>query len=184
MPDKKVEYFSVFALKPDAFERNISFEIIKLILSRGFMWGKNNNEPINLTIKQAQELYPPKEEWIEKIGNNIITANSSAPFGLKDPMKAGLVVATWVWNYICRGPIMAVKVFNFEKSIDVINELRDHIGDTDPERARVFSPESIRGKFGNDSFSRANSEGRTIENLVHGSASWPDALREAEALKI
>jgi nucleoside-diphosphate kinase len=53
--------------------------------------------------------------------------------------------------------------------------VRDLLGDFDPAEA---DPATIRGRFGDDSLRRAQSEGRLIANLIHSSDDPAGAARE------
>jgi nucleoside-diphosphate kinase len=49
---------------------------------------------------------------------------------------------------------------------DAAARLRTALGPTDPADA---GPDTIRGRFGTDSLTRARSQGRLIDNLIHSS---------------
>lgn len=69
-----------------------------------------------------------------------------------------------------------VLVYEISKDAeDVIHEVRDLIGATDPAKAL---PTSIRGKFGIDSIEVAMSEKRMVNNLIHASDSKESVERE------
>lgn len=56
---------------------------------------------------------------------------------------------------------------------EAIQRMRDLLGATNPALAGV---NTIRGRYGNDSYEKANAEGRMIQNLMHAS----DALETFE----
>jgi len=58
---------------------------------------------------------------------------------------------------------------------DIIHEVRELVGATDPAKA---SPFSIRGRFGQDHMSQAISEKRMLKNLIHASDSMESAQKE------
>jgi nucleoside-diphosphate kinase len=58
---------------------------------------------------------------------------------------------------------------------DAIQSIRELIGATDPSKA---DKESIRGKFGKDSFELASKEKRMIQNLIHASDSVESYQKE------
>ena len=58
---------------------------------------------------------------------------------------------------------------------DAILKVRGLVGKTDP----AASPEgSIRGDFGDDSFAKADEEGRSVRNIIHASGAPDEAERE------
>ena len=76
-----------------------------------------------------------------------LTEESYYP-GLVEYMRSGLVIVL-----VLEGP-------------NAVEEVRDLIGDTEPESA---DPGTIRGDLADDSYERADSEGRALYNLVHAS---------------
>ncbi|WNQ09662.1 nucleoside-diphosphate kinase [Paenibacillus aurantius] len=61
------------------------------------------------------------------------------------------------------------------KGDNAINRVRKLIGSTDPS---LSSKESIRGKWGMDSFLQAEKENRSCRNLIHSADSLSNAIRE------
>lgn len=73
--------------------------------------------------------------------------------------------------YMTEGPIIAMVFEGF----DAIQKARDITGHTDPTKAEKGT---IRGDLGEDSFEKADSEGRGLRNLVHASGTKEEAESE------
>lgn len=58
---------------------------------------------------------------------------------------------------------------------DVVAWVRDLIGTTDPAAAR---PDTVRGKYGNDTMAQARAENRMLRNLIHASDSDDNVQKE------
>ena len=71
------------------------------------------------------------------------------------------------------GPI--VKMVLESDGDDTVALVREIVGKTDPAK----SPEgSIRGDLGEDSFAKADEEGRSVQNLIHASGNNEEAATE------
>ncbi len=179
------KYFSVFMLKPDAFREKVSVKILQDLLSAGFLWEKESQKHLTLSLQQAQFFYPFDEEWMKKIGEKTRSLyrqrglSVADIFGSEEEKTIGAVVATWVWEYIKSGPVIGIKIFNNDGSSAIIDELKNFVGETNPAEA---TPDSIRGKYGKDSIEEADLGQRACENLAHRSDSWESAQREAVVL--
>jgi nucleoside-diphosphate kinase len=74
-------------------------------------------------------------------------------------------------TYMTEGPIVAMVFEGF----DAVQKARDITGHTDPTKAEKGT---IRGDLGEDSFEKADSEGRGLRNLVHASGTKEEAISE------
>jgi nucleoside-diphosphate kinase len=63
---------------------------------------------------------------------------------------------------------------------NIIERVRNAIGDTDPKKAKEGT---IRFIFGNDSFEQAYRERRYLNNVIHASSNKKEAKREIEIWK-
>lgn len=68
-----------------------------------------------------------------------------------------------------------VVILEVSKDNNVVAEVREFIGKTNPKEA---NPQSIRGKFGDDDMQEAIGQGRLVRNLVHASDSDESAAFE------
>jgi nucleoside-diphosphate kinase len=69
--------------------------------------------------------------------------------------------------------VLAVELIH--RSKDAILEMRSLIGATDPKYA---NPDTIRGKYGNDSMEDALRDKRMIRNLIHASDNSESVIKE------
>ena len=75
--------------------------------------------------------------------------------------------------YMTEGPIVAMVFEGF----DAVQKARDIVGHTDPTQA---DKGTIRGDLGEDSFEKADSEGRGLKNLVHASGTKEEGENEVK----
>lgn len=71
-----------------------------------------------------------------------------------------------------------VRIFEMEsKENNVVAKVRELIGATDPTKA---GPDTIRGKYSDDSMDIAKQEQRLVHNLIHASDSDENAQKEID----
>jgi nucleoside-diphosphate kinase len=71
-----------------------------------------------------------------------------------------------------------VRIFEMEsKENNVVAKVRELIGATDPSKA---GPDTIRGKYSDDSMDLAKEQLRLVHNLIHASDSDENALKEID----
>jgi len=134
--------------KPDTIERHLENALIQFFLDKGYHMERSKEVVVD-------------EKLILTHYEDVIKAVN------KDYFKDGVLTA-----------FLGKKVLVYEiskDSDDVIHEVRDLIGATDPSKAL---PTSIRGRFGMDSFENAVSEKRMVNNLIHASDSKESVERE------
>ena len=134
--------------KPDTIERHLENELIQLLLDKGYHIERSKE-----AIVDEKLILSHYEEVIKAVN--------------KDYFKDGVLKA-----------FLGKKVLAFEiskDSNDVIHEVRELIGATDPSKAL---PYSIRGMFGMDSFENAVADQRMVNNLIHASDSKESVERE------
>jgi nucleoside-diphosphate kinase len=134
--------------KPDTIERHLENILIQFFLDHGYQ------------IERSREVIVDEKLILTHYEEVIKVVN-------KDYFKDGVLKA-----------FLGKKVLVYEiskDSNDVIHEVRDLIGATDPSKAL---PNSIRGKFGMDSIDNAVSQKRMVNNLIHASDSKESVERE------
>ncbi|PKK97978.1 MAG: nucleoside-diphosphate kinase [Tenericutes bacterium HGW-Tenericutes-2] len=134
--------------KPDTIERHLENELIQFFLDHEYH------------IERSMEVIVDEKLILSHYEEVIKAVN-------KDYFKDGVLRA-----------FLGKKVLAFEiskDSNDVIHEVRELIGATDPSKAL---PLSIRGRFGLDSIDQAVSEKRMVNNLIHASDSKESVERE------
>ncbi|KKR71375.1 MAG: Nucleoside diphosphate kinase [Candidatus Woesebacteria bacterium GW2011_GWA2_40_7b] len=91
--------------------------------------------------------------------------------GTKDPVEIGKLVRKWNMEFMTSGPVMAMLL----EGADAVKIVRKLVGHTYPAEA---VPGTIRGDLSIESAYIANTEGRTIKNLIHASGTVEEAKFE------
>ena len=167
---------TLILLKPDTVKRGL----VGAIISRF--------EKVGLKIIAAKMLqadadlidrhYPPsREEFITGMGEKALANNTKlgvdtqALFGTTDPHEIGLKIQKYGIDYLQQGPIWAL-ILSGPSAITVVRKLR---GATSPSEAL---PGTINGDYSFDSAAFANSQQRSLYNLVHASGNAEEAALE------
>ncbi len=135
-------------LKPDAIEKNLESEILGFFKDHGI-------EVVRWDTVLVDEplIMNHYQEVIEKLG---------LP-DFPNRIRSYFVGKT-------------VRIFELEsKENNVVAKVRELIGTTDPSKA---GPDTIRGKYSNDSMDLAKQEQRLVHNLIHASDSDENAYKE------
>lgn len=162
-------------IKPDAFKRGLSGEIISRF------------ERTGLTLKEMKLTKPAKglvekhysddEEWLKSIGEKTIKTYEKYSLNLKDDLgtenalEIGKTIRKWLIQYVTSGPVIAI-VFSGNHAVEVVRKL---VGNTVPIFAELGT---IRGDYSIDSPDLADREKRSIQNLVHASGNIEEAKKE------
>lgn len=159
-------------IKPDGVQRSLVGEII------------GRFERIGLKLVASKMLVPTSErieahytldpEWRVKTGEK--TIKSYRDKGQKhpvsnNPMKVTAVILEKLKKYMTSGPVVAL-VLEGAHSVSIVRKV---VGDTEPLTSDVGT---IRGDFVLDSYQMADTDGRSVRNLIHASGS--PALAEME----
>lgn len=128
-------------IKPDAIERHLEKHIIDIFIKEGYEILRQKR--MNATREIILSHY---EEVIKRLDLEYFTAAIIDAFDRKD--------------------VIVLELKHQQK--DCIQAIRTLIGATDPSKA---DQDSIRGKYGKDSFEQASKEKRMINNLIHASDS-------------
>lgn len=135
-------------LKPDALERHLDKNIIDTFILEGYEILRQKR----MTATKDTILFH-YEEVIKRLDLEYFTDAIIDAFDGKD--------------------VIVLELKHSKK--DAIQSIRELIGATDPSKA---DKESIRGKFGKDSFELASKEKRMIQNLIHASDSVESYQKE------
>lgn len=135
-------------LKPDALERHLEKNIIDAFILEGYEILRQKR----MTATKDTILFH-YEEVIKRLDLEYFTDAIIDAFDGKD--------------------VIVLELKHSKK--DAIQSIRELIGATDPSKA---DKESIRGKFGKDSFELASKEKRMIQNLIHASDSVESYQKE------
>ncbi len=135
-------------LKPDALERHLDKNIIDTFILEGYEILRQKR-----MTATKDTIISHYEEVIKRLDLEYFTDAIIDAFDGKD--------------------VIILELKHLKK--DAIQSIRELIGATDPSKA---DKESIRGKFGKDSFELASKEKRMIQNLIHASDSVESYQKE------
>jgi nucleoside-diphosphate kinase len=162
-------------VKPDGVQRKLIGEVIKRIEQSGLKIVAMKME--RPTKDFAEEFYPNSDEWYKSIGDRAKAAfekqglDVKKHYGSDIPIGMGKVVKKWLVDFISSGPVVAMVV----EGEDAIQRMRKLCGKTYPNLA---DKGTIRGDLGIDTVEKANTEGRSIQNVVHTAGSKEEAEKE------
>ncbi len=164
-------------LKPDAVKRGLIGEIISRFEKCGLkIIGLGLVKP---SRKLMDKHYPKTKEWVENLGNNFfrtceennLKIDVKKEFNVNNAYELGLLVRSWLIDYMCSGPIVKIAIEG-PHAVEIVRKI---VGHTLPYKAQ---PGTIRGDFSIDTPILANLEKRAIKNLIHASGSKEEAEYE------
>lgn len=153
-----MKQYTFMMLKPDAFINHHQEDIIQMLKENHLVIEKSAQ--LEVTMEVMQTLLFHYQQVIDEKG--------------KDFNFPGRLFNTFYFD----GPhyIMPMCV-SYEGEEDIITYTRHLVGKTNPIQA---SPDSIRGKYSQDSYVKADQEFRLVNNVIHASSSHVDVSRELE----
>lgn len=167
---------SLVVIKPDGVKRGLADEIIKRFEGAGFNIVAQKEMQIDRDF--AFKHYADSDEWYVNTGSKTIASykkqglDITDVFEKEDPVVVAKQIRAWMADFLTSGSVIAMII---EGPEGTIQKIRDFVGNTSPEYA---DKGTIRGDLGIDSYYKANSQGRALENLVHASESVAEAKRE------
>lgn len=159
-------------IKPDGIQRSLIGEIIKRYERMGLkLIGLKLALP---TPQKAKEHYMVAgEEWLENVGKKAQAAyekkGQKSPFAT--PRENGLAILESNAKYMSSGPVVAM-IWQGAHAVEVVRKVT---GGTEPRSSDVGT---IRGDFVLDSYQMADTDGRSIRNLIHASGTPEEAEKE------
>lgn len=164
---------SLVMIKPDGVQRSLIGEIIKRYESVGLkLVGLKMVVP---TEQQAIEHYYNigGDAWLESVGAKARVSYEKK--GLESPYKTnrenGEAVMKANAAYISAGPVVLM-VWQGMQAVEIIRKLS---GFTEPLTSPVGT---IRGDLAFDSFAAADTDSRSVRNLIHASGTVEEAKKE------
>ncbi len=139
---------SLILIKPDAMQRGLKKSLILDFMNQGYL------------ITRERELVVTKELILAHY-DDVIRNNPSIP-----------LAEMFLKEYVGQ-TITALELSSSNPNF--IQDVRTYLGATDPAKA---DPQSLRGRYGEDSMAKAMEERRTVKNLLHASDSAEAAERE------
>jgi len=163
---------TVVFVKPDGVKKGIigdivgRFEKVGLkICAAKFVWVDSTH---------AGKHYRDDNEYHKTVGTKTLGnykkfgVDSNENLGTRDPIKIGKMVRKWNMEFISSGPVF-VLLLEGPGAIDIVRKI---VGHTFPAEA---IPGSIRGDYSLESAFLANTQARTVENLIHASGDKKEA---------
>lgn len=143
-------------LKPDAFANDYAGEVLLYLQAHGLKIEKS--KVVQVCMKDMQTLLEHYEQVID------------------DKAKEFNFPGKLFNSFYYEGPhtIMPMKI-TYDGDEDIIAYTRKLAGKTNPQDA---DPESIRGKFSDDNYEKAEKGIRLVNNVIHASDSKESAKRE------
>lgn len=162
-------------IKPDGVQRSLIGEIIKRYERTGL-------KLIALKMVQPDEEMATKhyyevggDEWIEEVGRKARAAYEKK--GQESPYKTnkenGWAVLKANAKYLSSGPVIAM-ILQGAGAVELVRKIT---GATAPLLADVGT---IRGDLTLDSYALADTDGRSVRNLIHASGTTAEAEQEIE----
>lgn len=159
-------------VKPDGVQRNLVGEMISRFEKVGLKIAAI--KMIVPTPEHVEAHYTLDPSWRVVTGEKSIKAYTDRgekhPIG-DDPLAVTAEILRKLKKYIASGPVIPV-VLEGAHAVEVVRKL---VGGTEPRAALVGT---IRGDFVLDSYSVADSDGRSVRNLIHASGSVAEAEKE------
>ncbi len=158
-------------LKPDSVQRSLISEIIGRFERIGLKF--IGIKMVLADKKTIREHYMVDPTWVEKVGEKTIESMKSAGEDVSglNPKTQGEKILGVLVNYMTCGPVVVIAIEGAH-SVELVRKL---VGSTEPLSSDVGT---IRGDYVLDSYSMADSNGRSIRNLIHASTSTEDAKKE------
>ena len=157
-------------IKPDGVYRQLTGRVLTMFEESGLkIVGMKLWKPKKEVVEKH---YAADEKWMISVGTK--TKQSYQEKGVKvdkTELEIGQEVRNELLSYLTGKPTIALVL----EGNDAIYAVRKIIGGTEPRKA---DPSSIRGKFGTDSYEKADSEHRAVKNIVHASEDKENAERE------
>ncbi|HAM88091.1 MAG: Nucleoside diphosphate kinase [Candidatus Falkowbacteria bacterium GW2011_GWC2_38_22] len=160
-------------IKPDGVQRSLVGEIIRRYERVGLKLTamKMTQAGEDMATKHYYEV--GGDEWIEEVGRKARAAYEKK--GMESPYKTnkdnGWAVLKANAKYLSSGPVVAM-VWQGAGAVELVRKIT---GATAPLLADVGT---IRGDFTLDSYALADTDGRSVRNLIHASGTVDEALKE------
>ena len=161
--------------KPDAVRKGLIGEIIRRVEQRDLkIVAIEMFEP---TKEQIDGHYPKDDAWVRRLGQKSLGNYEKYGIdpvqflGTNDDMEIGKMVRGWLVEFMTSAPLVRMVV----QGLHAVDMVRKIVGVTIPAQADMGT---IRGDFSVDSPALANSEKRSVANLVHASETPEEAEHE------
>lgn len=171
---KNKDYFehTVVFVKPDGVKKGIIGDVLSRFEKVGLKLCAAKLIWVDAT--HAGKHYRDDNDYHKTVGTK--TLENYKKFGIdpkenlktKDPVKIGKLVRKWNMDFVSSGPVF-VMLLEGPGAISIVRKI---VGHTFPADAL---PGTIRGDYSLESAQLANTQGRTVENIIHASGSKQEA---------
>jgi len=158
-------------IKPDGVQRSLIGEIIKRFERLGLkMVALKMMIP---ELEQVEKHYLIDPNWKRIVGEKAIAAYEKKGMEppTNNPEEAGDKVLDGLKKYMTSGPVVAM-VLQGAHACEIVRKV---VGSTEPLSSDVGT---IRGDFVIDSYQMADTDGRSVRNLIHASGNSEEAEQE------
>jgi nucleoside-diphosphate kinase len=164
-------------IKPDGVRKGLIGEIIKRFEQRDLKVVAI--EMFQPTKDDIDDHYPKDEKWIHRLGGKTLSTyekyniDPQENLGTSDQTEIGKMVREWLVEYMISAPLVKMII----QGVHAVDMVRKIVGPTLPFQADMGT---IRGDFSVDSPAVANSEHRSVMNIIHASETEEEADHEIE----
>jgi nucleoside-diphosphate kinase len=159
---------TLVVIKPDGVQRTLVGEIIKRFEQIGL-------KPVAMkmmvpTAEHIEKHYTLDPEWRRITGEKTIASyikKGEKPW-TDNPLEVTEVLLKTLTKYMISGPVIAM-VWEGAHSVEVVRKI---VGGTEPRTSDVGT---IRGDYVLDSYMMADTDKRSVRNLIHASGSVKEA---------
>ena len=155
-----MKQYTFMMLKPDAFQKGVHEEVIKLLEEKGLHVEESRCIQVDMNIMKVL-----LDHYHEVIDRMTVEFN-----------YVGKMFKTF---YYGNQKIMPM-VISYEGNENIIDYSRKLVGATNPQNADA---DSIRGIYSDDSYSKAEENNRLVNNVIHASDSIESVERELKLWK-
>lgn len=158
-------------IKPDGVQRSLVGEITKRFEQIGFkLVGIKMVVP---TAEHVEQHYSLDPDWRRVTGEKRVKAakERGEKLATEDPYEITAIILEKLKKYLTSGPVIAM-VWQGAHVVELVRKLT---GGTEPRSSDVGT---IRGDYVLDSYMMADTDGRSIRNLIHASGSNQEAEKE------
>jgi nucleoside-diphosphate kinase len=162
-------------VKADGVQKGLIGEVIKRFEQRDLKIVAL--EMFLATRDQADNHYPKDEKWMTRLGEKSAATyekygyDMQTELGTTDLLEVGKMIRNSLLDYLTAAPMVKMVIQGLH-AVDVVRKI---VGPTMPSAAPIGT---IRGDFSIDSAALANSEKRSVMNLVHASETPEEAEHE------
>ena len=164
---------TLVVIKPDGVQRSLVGEIIQRFERVGLKMVAMKMTQIDEDMATKHYYEVGGDEWVEEVGRKARAAYEKK--GEESPYKTnkenGLAVLNANAKYLAAGPVVAI-VFEGANAVELVRKIA---GATAPLLADVGT---IRGDLTLDSYALADTDSRSVRNLLHASGAVSEAEQE------